>query len=510
MRRIILIYILAFVPFASRAQGLGEDKITSIFKAITSMYVDSVDEEALVDAAINGMISTLDPHSTYLPRHLAIKAKQELESEYTGYGFEATVIGDTLTVIRTQCDGPADKAGLRPGDRILSIANIPTYGKSIDRKGIDNLMQIYKGYKLNFKVIQSAKGQPKILKIRSGKVQHSTVNDAFIINDNIGIIAISIFGQETGTEFRQTLQKIVKMGAKKLIIDLRNNRGGYVGSVSEIASCLISEEIDAVNIVSRDGKSTPYPTTYMSDVFTGELVILVDGNTASSAELLAAAVQDCDRGVVIGRPTYGKSLSQKTIRISDGSELLLSTSKCHSPSGRCIQREYHIDHKAYREAARNRIYSPLCTEPDSAAPLFHTLHRHRPVYGNSGVIPDICIRLDTLGQEILFERLVENRVFDYTAALTYKLTQGNPNAISDYGIAERICRTARQAGINCEIIEILEAPLIMARMKAEIERQKDCSTNIIMHTYKYDKDVLQAIRLLFDKKEYNKILKIEE
>lgn len=502
----ILIAIITLQP-KSFAEDIGEEKIGAIMNAIQSMYIDSVSEEELVDAAIVGMISHLDPHSTYLNEKMAEKAKHELEGRYFGYGFEARFVNDTLTIMRTICDGPADNAGLRPGDKVINIAGQSTIiGTYIDSRLIDELLKNNKGFKINFTIIREGSPTPETIKIKSGKVEQSTVYAAYIPTDKIGIISIKIIGETTGNEFKQAIKKLTRQGAKRLIIDLRGNKGGYVGSVNEMASCIFNEEIVAVNMISGKGEETHYNTTYDPDNFQGEIIVIVDSNTASSAELFAAVIQDYDRGIIIGRPTFGKALSQRTIHISDGSELLLSTSKCFSPSGRCIQREYHISHETYRKLAQLRLYDSHKGLPNANNPAFTTLKTGRTVYGECGITPDMIIDRDTLGQELIYDQFDEKNVFDITAAKTFKLTHGDPNIISDYGIAERLCRTAKTMNINCNATHILESPLIMARAKAEIIRLKDCKTNIIIQTYRYDRDILRAISILFDTEEYNKIL----
>lgn len=496
----IIMLFMFFIGVYVEGQVHQGQKVSTIFDAIVSTYIDSVDEEKMADIAITAMVNSLDPHSVYLTADAAQKARRELENEYKGYGFAANIIDDTLVVVRTICGGPADKAGLEPGVRILSVGGVPTVGPMINFALVDNVLNVDKGFKINF-MVEGEDGKVRLVKVKSGNVEQSAISNSFMISDDIGYVKIDIFSREVGVEFRNELKQLRKQGLSKLIIDLRGNKGGYVGSAVEVAGEFMPGGTYIVGMQNRRGtverRLTPMD---VKKPFKGEIVILVDGNTASSGELLAAAVQDWDRGYIVGRQTYGKGLSQKTIAISDGSELLLTTSRCISPTGRCVQRTYSKGRKAYFESDIERIKNPRGGEPDTTGVRYKTLRYDRDVWGGSGVTPDIIVKRDTLSEMYLYEQLVKCNVFVHLAAKTYRLTRGNPDVMNARSMAERIVLQAKRVGIKCNVADVERMPLVMSTMRSEIMKQADCKLDVMMFTYKYDNDILAALRYINDKR----------
>lgn len=482
------------VMSAVKAQSSQEQKVSLVLGTIKQHYVDSVDDEHLADEAIKAMVYQLDPHSTYLPTLQAQRARRELENEYRGYGFAANMIDDTLVVVRTICGGPADKSGLHPGDKILSIGGVSTVGQHVDFRLIDNTLLVDKGFKIDF-VIVNEKGKAQLMKVKSGYVEQNAISNAFMITDKIGYIKIEIFSKDLGVEFGTEMKRLRKQGMEKLILDLRGNKGGYVGSAVDVASEFMPGGTFIVGMQSKQGDVERRHTSMdIRNPFRGEVVVIVDDNTASSAELLAAAVQDWDRGVVVGRQTYGKGVSQKTIVISDGSELLLTTHKCISPTGRCIQRDYSKGREAYKATEMERFKSLRGGNVDTIGKRYETLHYDRPVWGGSGVTPDVLVERDTLSELYLFEQLKARNVFVQLSAKTFRLTRGNPDIMSERSMAERIVLQAKRVGVQCKAEKLLNMPLIMSTMRAEIMRQADCRLHTMLFTYRYDDYVLAALR----------------
>lgn len=495
--RYICVVVLLTVSVMAVGQTVDEQKLIDAFRALASSQVDSVASKMLVDAAIRGMVGASDPHTAYLDSVQARRARSQLNGRYTGYGLEMTVIDDTLTVLRTICDGPADKAGIRPGDRVIRIAELPTTGHLLDMEEVQELLRNSRNYKISFTVVRPELSTPKVLKIKSGTVELSTITDVFTVID-VAVVRISIFGEETAAEFGQIMRKMRHAGVRDIIIDLRGNSGGYVKSAIEIASHFVEPYKTILITRSREGGDTQYYTQPASRRFTGRVVLLVDGNTASSSELLAAAVQDYDRGIVVGRPTYGKGLTQHTTKFDDGSELLVSTSRCISPSGRCIQRSYAGDHSAYRDSAAYRYANPDSVRISPASPKYLTLNSQRVVYGNSGITPDIRVSYGADGSFLLYSRLQAAHVFERIAARTYAVTHGDPSTLSVDDIAERIRHEAKKYGIICMCDEVKASPLIINKMRAHILRQNDCTISSLQYTIDLDPDLQAALRCLQD------------
>lgn len=504
-RLYVAILTMMLVMFGAKSQIPQDQKVASILKSIEQMYVDSVIDSELADEAISAMVNRLDPHSVYLTSSQAQKARRELENEYRGYGFAANIIDDTLVVVRTICGGPADKSGLQPGDKILSIGGVITTGSVIDFLMVEKVMAVDKGFKINFMVVGD-NGKAKLVKVKSGNVEQRAISNSFLISDDIAYIKIDIFSKDLGVEFASVLKKLRKQGAEKLILDLRGNKGGYVGSAVDVASEFMYGGTYIVGMQSRNGTVDGRLTNMeIKNPMRGEIVVLVDGNTASSAELLAAAVQDWDRGVIVGRQTYGKGVSQKTIVVSDGSELLLTTHRCISPTGRCIQRDYSCGREKYKAMEICRSRSLRGGEVDTTGVRYKTLRYDRSVWSGSGVTPDVVVERDTTSELFLYELLSRRNVFVHLAAKTYRLTKGNPDVISERSIAERIVLQAKRVGIKCSVDEILTMPLIMSTMRAEIMRLADCRLNVNMFTYMHDKYILMALKILKSGKKVNEI-----
>ena len=368
--------------------------------AITNLYVDSVDEKKLVEDAIRGMLNKLDPHSSYSTPKEVKELNEPLNGNFEGIGVQFNMVEDTLMVIQPVTNGPSEKVGIIAGDRIVTVNDTAIAGVKMPKEEIMKRLRGPKGTKVYLEVVrQGIKDRLKFTVVRD-KIPLKTVDAAYMIRPGIGYIRIGSFGATTYDEFMESLNILYKQGMKDMILDLQENGGGYLKAAVDVAN----EFLDRGDlIVYTEGRKTPR-TEYNADggghFLEGKVVVLVDGYTASAAEIVTGAIQDQDRGIVIGRRTFGKGLVQRPIDLPDGSMIRLTIAHYFTPSGRCIQKPYTKGgNKDYAMDMLNRLKSGELTNADSVhfadSLKYETLREHRTVYGGGGIMPDVYVPLDT-------------------------------------------------------------------------------------------------------------------
>ena len=375
-------------------------KLNMAVMAINNLYVEDVDEEKLTEDAIRGMLEKLDPHSTYSNAKETKQMTESLEGSFEGIGVQFNMMEDTLLVIQTISNGPSEKVGIIPGDRIVAVNDTAIAGVKMSKEDIMSRLRGPKGTKVNLKIVrQGIKEQLPFTVIRD-KIPVYSLDASYMIRPGIGYIRIGNFGATTYEEFINAMAKLQGEGMKDLIIDLQDNGGGYLQ-----ASVMVIEEFleKGDMIVYTEGRRSPRRDYYSSgsNTFDGRVVILVNEYSASASEITAGAFQDQDRGVIVGRRTFGKGLVQRPIEFDDGSMIRLTIAHYYTPSGRCIQKPYTKgDKKDYAEDIENRFRNGEMTNSDSIhfadSLKFHTLRKNRVVYGGGGIMPDYFVPLDTM------------------------------------------------------------------------------------------------------------------
>ncbi|MBR6981498.1 MAG: S41 family peptidase [Prevotella sp.] len=375
-------------------------KLNMAVMAINNLYVEDVDEEKLTEDAIRGMLEKLDPHSTYSNAKETKQMTESLEGSFEGIGVQFNMMEDTLLVIQTISNGPSEKVGIIPGDRIVAVNDTAIAGVKMSKEDIMSRLRGPKGTKVNLKIVrQGIKEQLPFTVIRD-KIPVYSLDASYMIRPGIGYIRIGNFGATTYEEFMNAMAKLQGEGMKDLIIDLQDNGGGYLQ-----ASVMVIEEFleKGDMIVYTEGRRSPKRDYYSSgsNTFDGRVVILVNEYSASASEITAGAFQDQDRGVIVGRRTFGKGLVQRPIEFDDGSMIRLTIAHYYTPSGRCIQKPYTKgDKKDYAEDIENRFRNGEMTNSDSIhfadSLKFHTLRKNRVVYGGGGIMPDYFVPLDTM------------------------------------------------------------------------------------------------------------------
>lgn len=368
--------------------------------AIKSLYIDTISTVRLSDEAIKGMLAQLDPHSTYSNAAETKRLTEPLNSNFEGIGVQFNILNDTLVVIQTVSKGPSEKVGILAGDRIISVNDTAIAGVKMQREEMMKRLRGPKGTVAMLGVKRRGVSETLTFRVVRDKIPLHSLDAAYIIRPGIGLIRLENFATSTKDELHEAIKKLKKKGMKSLILDLQVNGGGYLEAAYAVASEFL-EKGDLV--VYTDGRAVPRQrhTATGDGIFReGPLVILVDEYTASAAEIVSGAVQDHDRGTIIGRRTFGKGLVQRPVSLPDGSMVRLTVSHYYTPSGRCIQKPYKKGQKKeYEEDVLNRYNSGELMHLDSIhfadSLKCYTLKQHRVVYGGGGIMPDIFVPLDT-------------------------------------------------------------------------------------------------------------------
>lgn len=427
MKKILLFLIAAIVSLAVPAQGRDDDdidvellrKLQYAQLAIINLYVDSVDQKKLVEDAINGMLEKLDPHSSYSNPEQTKKLNEPLEGNFEGIGVQFNMLEDTLVVIQPTSKGPSERAGILAGDRIVSVDGAPIAGVKMDRDSIMHRLRGPKGTKVVLGIVRRGVKDVLNFKITRDKIPVSTLAATYMIAPGIGYIRLDNFGATSGQEVHNAIAELKRQGMRDLIFDLEMNGGGYLGAAVEVAS----EFLPAGSlIVYTEGRTSPRQVLNAKGggLFQdGRLVVLVDEFTASAAEIVSGAVQDHDRGTIVGRRTFGKGLVQRPISMPDGSMIRLTVSHYYTPSGRCIQKPYvKGEREKYSEDLNNRYTHGELLHEDSvrldSTKVYRTLRDKRVVYGGGGVMPDEFVPLDTTSYAPLYRAINRNNLITPT------------------------------------------------------------------------------------------------
>ncbi len=391
--------------------------------AITNLYVDSVDEKKLVEDAIRGMIDKLDPHSSYLTPKEVKSLNEPLNGNFEGIGVQFNMIEDTLLVIQPVTNGPSERVGIIAGDRIVSVNDSAIAGVKMSKEEIMRRLRGPKGTKVHLGVVrQGIKDLLKFTVVRD-KIPVKSIDATYMIRPGIGYIRIGSFGAQTHDEFCQSLMKLTGEGMQSLILDLQENGGGYLHAAVAIANEFLSKNDLIVYTQGRRVPRNDYHAQGGGLFEKGKVVVLIDSYSASAAEIVTGAIQDHDRGFVVGRRSYGKGLVQRPIDLPDGSMIRLTVAHYYTPSGRCIQKPYVKGKKAdYAMDVVNRLKSGELMHEDSIhfvdSLKYYTLKERRVVYGGGGIMPDYYVPLDTT-KYTRFHRELSARSFIINASLHY-------------------------------------------------------------------------------------------
>jgi carboxyl-terminal processing protease len=419
----IVFYNLGAGKFSNKDFQAREEQISKLHEVIQMIeenYVDSVEVENLYKTSIEGMLKQLDPHSAYIPIEDVEASQEELQGHFAGVGIRFLILRDTLMVSSVVEGGPAQMAGIKSGDRIIKVDDEVIASKGLTIEGVHDRLKGKPETKILISVIRKEQKKPIIIPVTRGIIPLPSVDAAYKIEGDIGIIKISNFSNNTDSEFSNAVKDLKSQGVTKLIVDLRNNGGGYMHTAINVADEFLKKN---ELIVFTQGIHQPKQETFATSYGQCEkmpTVVLINSGSASASEIVSGALQDNDRALIIGRRSFGKGLVQRPMKMTDGSELRLTVSRYYTPTGRSIQKPYGegIDYEAeFFERYESGELQHMDSSFFKDAPQFKT-KKGKVVYGGGGIMPDIFVPIDTTGSSLYFTTLTyteafRNFCFDY-------------------------------------------------------------------------------------------------
>lgn len=406
---VLLLILTSQISFSQYVQSESSKKFEALLHFINYAYVDSTDDNELTENAIVAVLKELDPHSVYIPKEELKKMNEPLVGNFEGIGIQFNILHDTLMVVSPISGGPSEKVGLRAGDKIIEVDGENIAGIGLQNSDVQKKLRGKKGTKVNVGIKRRSVKETLNFTITRDKIPIFSVDASYMATPEIGYIKVNRFAKNTITEFREGLARLQAQNMKHLIVDLRGNGGGYLKTAIQLADELLD---DKKLIVYTEGNKNPkqeYYTTTKGGFEKGKLVLLIDEGSASASEIVSGAIQDYDRGLIIGRRSFGKGLVQKPYTLPDGSAIRLTVARYHTPSGRCIQRPYaNGKEEYYKEFTRRFNHGEYMNQDSIALPdslQFETLNSKRTVYGGGGIMPDVFVPIDTTMSSVYFGKV---------------------------------------------------------------------------------------------------------
>ena len=495
------------------ATARGYLRFKEILSYVDRDYADSVDTEGLADYAVAQMLEKLDPHSVYIPARDREKTDSFLQSDYDGIGVEFNTFRDTVTVVAPLSGGPAEQAGVQPGDQILSIGGKRVSGAHLTSGQLSQLLRGPRGSSVAIELRRRHQGQPLRFSIARSRIPNSSIDAAYLVDDQTGYIKVSRFASNTYDEFKAALADLRRQGLTRLVLDLRGNPGGYLDRATRLADEFIA---GSRKIVYTDGKGDQYDSQTYAKVAgefeEGSLVLLVDEGSASAAEVVAGALQDHDRATLVGRRTFGKGLVQQPISLSDGGELRLTIARYYTPSGRSIQKPYGANYAEYSAELSGRSARGELESADSihfSSKLRFRTDHGRTVYGGGGIMPDVFVPRDSVAHSVYFTKLLSHgvaRAFALNFFQSHKaelegLRFEQFNATFRISDAQLMSLTAQAAqdGVTADGAAVRRcAPLLRNQLKAYIARSAYGTVAYYTVLREQDAELQRALHVVSD------------
>jgi carboxyl-terminal processing protease len=443
-------------------------KLNLILQEVQKNYVDTIDMAAMTDAAVEAALAKLDPHSVYLPPVELTESETELAGNFEGIGIQFNVPNDTAIVLSVIPGGPSEKAGLSQGDRIVRVDERSIAGNKTPQDSMVTLMKGPSGSKVKITVNRNGTIIP--FEITRDKIPVNCIDAAFMIDDSVGYIKLSKFTRTTIREFDEASDKLLGQGMKRLIFDLRDNTGGYFDQALMLSNQFLHR---GDMIVYMEGKHRPrqdFDADGRGSLKDIELSVLINESSASSSEIFAGAIQDNDRGVIVGRRSFGKGLVQEPINFTDGSGVRLTVARFHTPSGRCIQKPYDKDYEydIYERYAHGEMVSADSMKVDTTS-AYYTV-KGRLVYGGGGIIPDVFVPIDTTKATSFYIKCNRKATAMRFASSMFDKYKGNLSQIDDF---ERLSKWLDSIDLESQFLEYASSVDGIRPAEGEWEKTKE-------------------------------------
>jgi len=464
--------------------NVNQNKFDLLLSQLEEIYVDSINKDELTEQAVQYIIEELDPHSNYIPAQDLASVNEPMEGSFDGIGIEFNLNKDTILVVAPISGGPSQMAGIQSGDKIIIVNNDTIAGTELTNDKVFKLLRGKKGTKVKLGVLRN--NQMIDFELSRDKIPIYSVDVSYMIDSKTGYIKINRFSATTYQEFKQASKKLIKSGMKKLVLDLRNNPGGYLGASINISNEFLNGNKLIVFTKGRNGIENEFYSNNDGILKKTDVITLINEGSASASEIVAGAIQDNDRGTIIGRRSFGKGLVQEQFQNEDGSAYRITTQRYYTPTGRCIQRPYNNGEKEnYNDDILDRYENGELFFKDSI-PLIDSLQYITPkgkvVYGGGGIIPDIFIAIDTTNfhndiDAINRKGILRDFAFDYTGTIREELTlMGLINFISTFEIdtktliqLQKYCEKQGQK-FSVEMFDSYDLKIVKTQLKAQIGR----------------------------------------
>ena len=528
--KIVITFVCLFVYAGfCLAQGLFSKKSDASTKlgyavyAIESLYVDTVNEDELVEHAIISLLEKLDPHSEYMTAKEAKEMNEPLQGNFEGIGIQFNMLKDTLFIVQTIAGGPSEKVGITAGDRIIAVNDSTVAGVKMSNSDIMKRLRGKKGTTVTVRVLRKGVNELIDFKIIRDKIPIYSLDASYMIDRKTGYIKLNRFASTTHDEFLKAFKELQAQGMKSLILDLQGNGGGYMTSATDLAGEFLKKDQLVVYTEGINQKKQTLNASGKGIFEKGNVIVLVDEGSASASEILAGALQDWDRAVVVGRRTYGKGLVQRPIPFPDGSMMKLTTARYYTPSGRCIQKPYNEGEKKYEEDILNRYKHGELTSPDSIhfadSLKYKTLASGRTVYGGGGIMPDYFVPMDTarytdFHRNIIAKGALNRYTIDYFEKNRSDLKQKYTNFDKfnkDFAVTNDMMQGLLKAAEEDEV-KFNEEQYNRSRKLIELQMKALITQNLFDRNEYYrvinsENDALnKAIEIIDNTKEYEKML----
>lgn len=398
------------------SSNTSKDKLNKLIDYIDYEYVDDIDVDSIVDATVKNIMENLDPHSVYIPSEEEKRVAENMQGDFVGVGIRFDMVNDTLTVVRTLEGGPSVAAGIQAGDRILMADNDTLYGKKLRNTAIISKLKGAENTAINLKIYRKKTEEAFDINLKRAKVPIKSVVANYMLTDDLGYIKINRFAETTYDEFKVALTSLQQKGAKSLALDLRDNPGGILDVTQKIADEFLKDGKLILFTKDKKGDIDNYYATDYGSFEDAEIYVLINEKSASASEIIAGALQDNDKGTIVGRRSFGKGLVQRPMPLGDGSVVRLTISRYYTPTGRSIQRSYKKGNEDYFDEYYKRFKTGELQSLDSikvADSLKYETPKGKIVYGGGGIIPDVFVPLQYTPEELSLERGLRAKIVGY-------------------------------------------------------------------------------------------------